>query len=245
MALVTLLGYSPPQRFAPDNAMWEQARIQESADQAGTYSTIETINPLAPPVTDPADPPTYSFTTENAVIGADGWYRVVWIDENGFEQPTQPVKYEPLPDWAPALPEVAALLRARLKVHGQQHVTFDNATRPTAAQAAELVATATQYVASRAVAEVPAAHWLAARHLAVLRAVMLIELSFWPEQINDENSMFQSLKTLFDEELDALIDALADEGTGPDLRVGSIPVVSSTVGAYHDVYGVNLNETLP
>lgn len=76
---VTLAGYRPPPRYPPDNALWTTARIDEAPDRAGPWTTIEPAFALAPAVTDPANPPVYSFTTNNSTRTA-GWYRVVFSD---------------------------------------------------------------------------------------------------------------------------------------------------------------------
>lgn len=147
--------------------------------------------------------------------------------------------------FAPDLVEVAALMRARLKVNGQQHDTFDGATRPTAAQASQLITTAASYVRGRVGMEIPEGLWATARHLTSLRAVMLIELSFFPEQTTEDASIYQTVSALFEQGMTGLIDSLGDIGEGPDNRIGVIPVTSPTLAAYQSMYGYNPNEWFP
>jgi phage gp36-like protein len=90
---LTLAGYRPPPRYPPDNAPWQTARIDEAPDRAGPWTTIEPAFALNPPVTDPANPPTYNFTTTGATLER-GWYRVVFADTAGVlavSAPTQNV----------------------------------------------------------------------------------------------------------------------------------------------------------
>lgn len=88
MALLTLFGYKPPARY--DDEPWTQARIEQSATETGSYTALATVD-LDPGDTDPADPATRSFTTEDATVG--DWYRIVWIDGNTDEsEPTVAVQ---------------------------------------------------------------------------------------------------------------------------------------------------------
>lgn len=91
---VTLAGYRPPPRYPPDNAPWTTARIDEAPARTGPWTTIEPAFALNPAVTDPANPPTYSFTTTNSTLTA-GWYRVVFSDAAGILAISAPVQNVP------------------------------------------------------------------------------------------------------------------------------------------------------
>jgi len=87
--VVTFVGYQPPQRY--DGHPWTQVRVEEAADQTGSYTALETIA-LTPVDTDPTQPATRSFTTELGTA-LDYWYRVVFLDATGdVSQPTTPVQ---------------------------------------------------------------------------------------------------------------------------------------------------------
>lgn len=241
--LVTLGGYTPPARSAPDNTLWEQARIEEKASGAAdsTATVVEEAFTLDPAVTDPASPPTYTFSTENATIGVGGLYRVVWIDEADFEQPTPWVQYLP---YRPTLAEVAALERTRLKAHGQQLDTFTDATRPTADQAAEAISIAVGHVHAHLGDTLPEGLWPAARHLVALYAAMLIEASYFPEQSRDEDTIYARYREMFNDGLTALIDALRDTGTGRHGGFASLTLVSPYSGDEDPVPAVSSTEDL-
>lgn len=90
MALLTLFGYVPPARFGDDELAWTQARIEHATSEAGSYSTVETID-LDPVDDDAAAPASRNLTTHDATVG--DWYRVIWIDGDAFEsEPTVAVQ---------------------------------------------------------------------------------------------------------------------------------------------------------
>jgi len=87
--VITFVDYRPPERF--DQLPWTQVRIEESADETGTYTQIDTVT-LTPVDTDPSQPTLRSFTTQLGTA-VDYWYRVVFADATGdTSQPTTPVQ---------------------------------------------------------------------------------------------------------------------------------------------------------
>ena len=77
--VVSFERFLPPARY--DALPWTEARIEESADEDGTYTQIDTYT-LDPVDADPADPAYRSFTTELGTAD-DYWYRVVFADADG------------------------------------------------------------------------------------------------------------------------------------------------------------------
>ena len=77
--VVSFERFLPPARY--DALPWTEARIEESADEDGSYTQID-IHTLSPVDADPANPEYRSFTTE---LGTDDdyWYRVVFADADG------------------------------------------------------------------------------------------------------------------------------------------------------------------
>lgn len=106
--VVTFENFTPSPRF--DAVPWEFARIEESATEDGTWTTIDTIT-LSPVDPDPTDPASRDFTTPNGT-GSSLWYRVVFVDGVGGEsQPTTPLHNTPSP---PPISETAYATTAEL-----------------------------------------------------------------------------------------------------------------------------------
>lgn len=146
----------------------------------------------------------------------------------------------------PTVAEVSALLRARTYVNGQYHGVFDDETRPTGDEVQDLILMAASYVLGRTgTTSIPTALAASVRYGVALRAAALIEMSYWPEQAQENGSMFDMLTQTFDTHLAGLIDNLADINLGADHRIGTIAVTSPTLAAYEDVYGIDLNDDLP
>lgn len=107
--VVTFADYSPTPRF--DGNPWVTVRIQEATLVAGPWTTIETIT-LAPLDTDPENPISRSFTTENAT-DFELWYRLVFVDATGDEeQPTEPTQNVVFSAYA-GTKELARILKIR------------------------------------------------------------------------------------------------------------------------------------
>lgn len=110
------------------------------------------------------------------------------------------------------------LLRARTVPVGVQESeagTFTDQTRPTGEEVEGLIATAVGDVAQRVGENMPNTYLLAsAKSMAILRTAMLIELSYFPEQVESNRSPFAQFKDLFDEGMVALVDTVGDTGGG-------------------------------
>ena len=72
MTVVSFIRFLPPARF--DALPWTEARIEESGEEEGTYTQIDTYA-LIPVDADPTDPAYRSFTTELGTAD-DYWYRI-------------------------------------------------------------------------------------------------------------------------------------------------------------------------
>jgi hypothetical protein len=179
------------------------------------------------------------YTAVGTAPDVAGTYLVIWDDDGTLieedfrvsliypEAGIDPIEVE----WRPSLGEVAALLRTRTKVNAQagggEAGTFTDDTRPTGDQAETLINIATSYAASRVGttealcpdSERTEALTSRARGLAAVYAAMLIELSYFPEQINKEISPYKELKKLWDEGIESLVSAV-EKTCGADLPGG-------------------------
>jgi hypothetical protein len=122
----------------------------------------------------------------------------------------------PLPDVA----AVGAILRARTQDGNDQELgTFDETTRPTAAEVEVLLKQAGTVVygavgdpasltcASADMIRDGIAYWIS------LLTAMLVELSYFPEQIDEERSAYQHYKDLWDNDVSGfsgLVDSAAE-----------------------------------
>jgi len=104
MATRSFTGFRPSSRY--DDVPWNRVRIQEAAEEDGTYSVIDTLT-LSPLDADPAQPAARNFTTHEATLD-DAWYRIFFLDENDHEdQVNEPVHY-PIDDGYPTTATVLA-----------------------------------------------------------------------------------------------------------------------------------------
>lgn len=117
-------------------------------------------------------------------------------------------------EYLPVPSDVAALLRARTYLdNGEQEGEFTTETRPTTAQVVLMIAQAYGEVSARVGQDIEEASRLFAyaRSIVALRAAMAIELSYFPEQADeDRDTLYKELRTLYEEGLMFLINALPD-----------------------------------
>jgi hypothetical protein len=144
----------------------------------------------------------------------------------------------PVSDYTPDVEEVAAFIRARTKTQGGKEAgTFNPAvswtdgsgdgTRPTSEQVATEIGNALPKITGVVGADIPDApgsdpnaYREAAKRVAALRTAAIIELSYWPEQVNTGRSTYPQLKDMLDEEWKQL---LADMGIGTEAGGGAVP----------------------
>jgi hypothetical protein len=109
-------------------------------------------------------------------------------------------------DYAPTLDEVASLVPSRAKGQYGRATTFDETTQPTSDQVQTIIDRSAAKVFSK-VGDPPAALLEDAKEIVALRAAMLIELTFFGDQIRADRSPYGELKALYEE---AVKDYLAD-----------------------------------
>ncbi len=147
--------------------------------------------------------------------------------------------------WAATPTAVAAILRARTKsAYGQEEGQWGTNTRPTLAQVTELCTMATARVAARLGAREDrdlcnAALKESAKAMAVVRAAMYVEMSYSPDDIDNDRSPYDRLKEDWDEGMAELAEAVAEQcgwtsggeavGGAGTLPSGAFPA-SSNVG---------------
>lgn len=101
--VVSFTGFRPSPRY--DSVPWTQVRIEEAAQPDDPFTAIDTQN-LSPVDTDPTQPALRNITTNDATL-ASGWYRLVFLDAGGNEDPADPV-FNPSGEGYPAAAELVA-----------------------------------------------------------------------------------------------------------------------------------------
>ena len=137
---------------------------------------------------------------------------------------------EPAPlVYLPTPTDVARLLRARTKdAHGQELGDWSDETRPTTEEVADLIDQAVGPVLARigrldAPEDMPERYANvipAARHLVALGAAMLVEKSYFPEQVLSERSAYTAYQAEYADCLDSLIGGGEDGSGGGQLPSG-------------------------
>jgi len=204
-------GYTPPERA---DVLWVQYRIEEAATPTDVDAvTIEGPSNLAPAITDPMSPPTYDFETTGALL-TRGWYRVVWIDENGGDEPTQWYPLRTLSPYAPTVGDIAAILRARTVLTGGVPVdTFTDQTNPTAQQVQQLIILYAPLVLARLGrldnlgCENSEDLLAAATAVAAQRVALEVEASYWPEEVGDSASV-EARRLILEADISSLVASL-------------------------------------
>jgi hypothetical protein len=108
--------------------------------------------------------------------------------------------------YAPTLDEVAALVPSRAKGQYGRATTFDETTQPTGDQVQTIIDRSASKVFSK-VGDPPDALLEDAKEIVALRAAMLVELTYFGDQIRADRSPYGELKALYEE---AVKDYLAD-----------------------------------
>lgn len=135
----------------------------------------------------------------------------------------------PVSEYTPTVADAAAYLRARTKTRGgseagtfnSQTVADADRTRPTAEQVTAHIADIVGQMSGVIGVDILAAQQEAARRVASLGTAMLIELTYWPEQVNSGRSTYPQLKELYDERWENLLTAL---GISTDAGGGAVSV---------------------
>lgn len=149
-----------------------------------------------------------------AGIDADELHGTVVWDGGGFygsedltvsaDAPTVPTS-----GYVPSIEEVAKLVRARTKARGsggREVGTFDDTTRPTGDDVTGLILNAVDEVLGKVQEpEAGTAYERRVRGAIALYTAMLVELSFYPEQVERGQSPYASYEKLYESRIKALI----------------------------------------
>jgi hypothetical protein len=186
-----------------------------------TTAGVEALERLTTGITEPVPG---NYIVKRVAPKDDGSYLLVWdrveggkplTPENVAVEQLQVTRIAPLASTVEFLPDpldVASVLTARTYLEsGEEAREFTTETRPTEGQVQTLIYQAGNEVAAKLGQEIADDTLRAyARELVAIRAAMGVELSYFPEQANSEDAVYDQLKDLYESGLDALIDALPD-----------------------------------
>jgi hypothetical protein len=201
--VVTFEGFRPSPRY--DSLPWTHVTIDESLLRPGPYLPIDDI-PLSPLDADPTNPSARSFTSDSAQFPS-GWYRVTFLDAAGKQQPVEEVERNAeRTNYMPTVGDVGLVLRARTKdSNGVEQGTFTDDTRPTDDAVAGIIEKAADEVLPEIGLDIPDVLWKSAANLISIKTAMMVELSYFPEQIRTDKSPYRELKDLYTTDLASLI----------------------------------------
>jgi len=170
----------------------------------------------------PAGSGTYSVSLTAPLVEAN--YLITWDTVKGGApldpehvgvdqlQVTRIAPFDLVVAFLPDPIDVAALLTARTFLDsGDEAGQFTAETRPTEGQVQTLINQAGNEVSAKVGQDIEDDRQRAyARELIAIRAAMGVELSYFPEQANAEDSVYDQLKALYESGIASLVDALPD-----------------------------------
>jgi hypothetical protein len=148
---------------------------------------------------------------------------------------TIPPLEKPTPD------DVATILRARTKdLTGTELGTFTADTRPTDTEVARIIDLAYAEVTGRCGLYIGSSCAAGAKSLVVIRAAAWVELSYFPEQVRSDRSVYAELVAQFDPGVQAVMDCVAgnvpdpgDADSNATFRFGALDVHGWTASPYY------------
>jgi hypothetical protein len=176
------------------------------------------------------EPATGTYRREAVAPTTRDTYLIVW--KNGATEVTEELDVGYSSDYRPTVADVGALIRARTKdVTGNEPGTFNANTRPTGEQVEMEIDNALDEVAGH-LGEGPMADSVKrrAQRTTALYAAMLVELSYFPEQIADDQSPYDRLKELYDQAIAGLAASVTTDA-GDIQGFGSVMIASPTRSA--------------
>lgn len=156
----------------------------------------------------------------------------------------------PAPAWAPSLADVGGLLHARTTEVGTGATlgTFGPTTIPTGVQVTAIIERAASEVLA-AVGPIPAATATVdpqgtAKAAVTYLAAMMVELSFFPNQVGDDNDIYARLEARYDKLMALLVGQIADvlSSTTTEEIDGSGAATGMAQGGFPGLVGTTLTE---
>ena len=135
------------------------------------------------------------------------------------------------PSYYPDISDVANLIYTRTKDSlGHELGTFTADTRPTDTQVTNIIDQAAQDIEAMVDTDIPEGAYDYVEQSIACRAAMIIERSFFPEQIASDRSAYTQLRDDCKERFDAMIAAVQRE-QGEEVY-GELPLAGSPSGSF-------------
>jgi hypothetical protein len=233
--IMTFEDYVPLARG--DEVPWTIANIEVSENGADGWSLIDSIG-LLPYDEDPMDPKPRTLTTSEASDIRGLWYRVVFLDDQGFYQaPTEPIQDvdQTTQNYWPTVRQVAQRITSRTRMQfGDLAGTFNDQTTPTATQVEGVIAETITEVADTIGNVVPAQLIDDASAVAALKAAMQVELSFFSDQVNTGRSIYPQLEKQYTAALASLATSIrqAESVGGDGAVIDTSPSRRASMGGF-------------
>lgn len=129
----------------------------------------------------------------------------------------------PYPEWLPEVNDLAAMMRARTRggeFGASDTGVFDETTRPTAEQAQKAIEDAADIVIAKVGSNPQGAAENIARMAVKLRAAMIIELGYFPEQAGTQQSPYSSYREEYADVIKDAIEAAIETEDGEEVAAG-------------------------
>lgn len=184
--------------------------------------------------TEPAEPKYRNITVTNCTV-EEGFYRFVFEDGGGnTTAPTSVISNAPSPIGAmrPSLEDLGSILRVRTVVPGsggKEEGTFNTKTRPTAVEAEAIITNAVAQTLLSTGPDIPERFWEPAKTVILYMAAVLLELSFYKNEIDKGISAYPAYQQLYKDSLDGLINSISGTtAASPTQGFFTVPVVTKS-----------------
>lgn len=241
MSVISFTDVTPQARY--DNVAWTEVLIYEAAASTGTWALIDTISLAGLPGgldTDPSEPQARNITTTLATL-TQGWYQLAFSDGVNTSPPSDPIQNAPsvADEIRPTVNDLGAFMRARTVVQGSggsEAGTFNDLTRPTGSEADSIITQAVNNVLMAIGTDIPAAYYQQTQFVVLVYAAGLVELTFYRNEVNRDQSSYEQYQTLYKDALAALQGAIANEDVASAApSFWSVPVMNDQQARFQSV----------
>jgi hypothetical protein len=233
--VVNFIGILPPPRY--DSLPWTKALVYECATEEGEFKLIATIELATLPGgldTEPEEPKYRDLTINNAVL-QEGWYIFIFEDAAKNESAkTKAIQNAVSVESSirPSLEDLGALLRVRTTVEGSAGIelgTFNNKTRPTAAEAQYLIDQAVNQTLLTTGPDIQSQFWQQTKTVILYLTAQLVELSFYKNEIDKGISAYPAYEKMYEAAIDGLINSIqGNTAASPTQSFFTVPIITSS-----------------